>query len=90
MKPAEKRALDLLADWPWISQRDLAGLLGLSETRASRTVNPLMGLGLVCRHHAAGGRLALTDRGLAFLCRRDRASVAVARRRWSTIAPGRG
>ena len=83
LKPSEKRALDLLADWPWISQRDLAALLGLSETRASRTVSPLVGLGLVCRHHAAGGRLALTDRGLAFLCRRDRASVAVARRRWS-------
>ncbi len=86
LKPAEKRALDLLADWPWISQRDLAGLLGLSETRASRTVNPLLGLGLATRHHTAGSRLALTDRGLAFLARRDRASVAVARGRWS-ISP---
>ena len=37
LKPAEKRALDLLADWPWILQRDMAGLMGLSETRASRT-----------------------------------------------------
>ena len=83
LKPSEKRALDLLADWPWISQRDLAGLLGVSETRASRTVNPLAGLGLVARHPAAGGRLAVTDQGLAFLARRDRASVGVARKRWS-------
>ena len=28
LKPAEKRALDLLADWPWISQDYLRGLLG--------------------------------------------------------------
>ena len=86
LKPLQKRALDLLADWPWISQRDLEDLLGLSEDRASRTVNPLVGFGLVTRTHHAAGRLALTDRGLAFLCRRDRASVGVARRRWS-VAP---
>ena len=86
LKPAEKRALDLLADWPWILQRDLAGLLGVSETRVSRLMNPLEGFGLVTRIPAAGGRLALTDRGLAFLSRRDRASVGVARKRWS-VAP---
>jgi len=83
LKPAEKRALDLLAGWPWISQRDLSGLLGVSETRVSRTVAPLAGLGLVTRSPTAGGRLALTDRGLALLARRDRASVGVARKRWS-------
>ena len=83
LKPAEKRALDLLADWPWMLQKDLAGLLGVSETRISRLVNPLQGFGLAARIPAAGGRLALTDRGLAFLARRDRASVGVARRRWS-------
>ena len=83
LKPAEKRALDLLADWPWILQKDLAGLLGVSETRISRLMNPLEGFGLAARTPAAGGRLALTDRGLAFLARRDRASVGVARRRWS-------
>ncbi len=83
LKPAEKRALDLLAGWPWLLQRDMAGLLGVSETRISRLVNPLAGFGLVARIPAAGGRLALTDRGLALLARRDRASVGVARRRWS-------
>ena len=85
LKPAEKRALDLLADWPWILQRDMADLLGVSETRISRLVNPLQGFGLATRP-AAGGRLALTGRGLALLARRDRASVGVARRRWS-VAP---
>ena len=86
LKPAEKRALDLLAGWPWISQRDLAALLGVSENRPSRILNPLLGLGLAVRCPDAGGRLALTDRGLAFLARRDRASVGVARQRWS-VAP---
>ena len=83
LKPSEKRALDLLADWPWITQGDLAGLLNVSETRASRIANPLEGLGLLTRVTEAGGRMALTDRGLAMLARRDRASVGVARRRWS-------
>ena len=82
LKPAEKRVLDLLADWPWLLQRDMAGLLAVSETRVSRLVTPLEGFGLATRS-AAGGRLALTDRGLGFLARRDRASVGVARRRWS-------
>ena len=86
LKPAEKRVLDLLADWPWILQRDMAGVLGVSETRASRLTTPLEGLRLVTRVPEAGGRLALTDRGLAALARRDRASVGVARRRWS-VAP---
>ena len=83
LKPAEKRALDLLADWPWLLQKDMAGLLGLSETRVSRLVNSLEGFGLAARYPAAGGRVALADPGLAFLARRDRASVDVARRRWS-------
>ena len=83
LKPAEKRALDLLADWPWLLQRDMADLLGVSETRISRLMNPLEGFGLATRIPAAGGRLALTGRGLALLARRDRASVGVARQRWS-------
>ena len=83
LKPAEKRALDLLAGWPWLLQKDMTGLLGVSETRISRTVNPLEGLGLIIRSARAWGRLALTDKGLALLARRDRASVGVARKRWS-------
>ncbi len=83
LKPGEKRALDLLADWPGILQRDLAGLLGVSETRVSRLITSLDMLGLAARVVAAQGRLALTDEGLALLARRDRVSVGVARRRWS-------
>ena len=83
LKPAEKRALDLISDWPWISLKELAGLMGVSPQRASQLVNPLEGFGLAARPRDAGGCLALTDRGLALLARRDRTSVGVARRRWS-------
>ena len=83
LKSAEKRALDAIADWPWIALGDLAGLLGVSPQRASQLVNPLEGLELATRHRDAAGRLAVTDRGLALLSRRDRTSVALARKRWS-------
>ena len=83
LKPAEKRALDLVSDWPWITLTDLAGLLGVSVPRASQLVNPLEGFRLVTRPRHAGRRLALTDRGLTLLARRDRTSVGVAKRRWS-------
>ena len=83
LKAAEKRALDLAFDWPWVSMKELAGLLGVSQPRASQLVNPLEGFGLMARPRDAGGRLALTDRGLALLARRDRTSFGVAKKRWS-------
>ena len=86
LKAAEKRALDLVSDWPWVSLKELAGLLGVSASRASQVVNPLVGFGLVARPQGAGGRLALTDRGLALLAHRDRTSLGVAKKRWSIAA----
>ena len=86
LKAAEKRALDLVSDWPWLAVKELAGMLGVSQPRASQLVNPLEGFGLVARPRVAGGRLALTDRGLALLARRDRTSLGVAKKRWS-VAP---
>ena len=83
LKPGEKRALDLLADWPWITVRDLSGLLGVSDRRAAQHVASLEALGLVTRVVAAGRRLAPTDRALALLARRDRAAVGALKRRWS-------
>ena len=86
VRPAEKRALDLISDWPWISLQELAGLMGVAPQRASQLVNPLEGFGLAARLQEAGRRLALTDRGLSLLARRDRTSVGVAKKRWS-VAP---
>jgi len=84
LKSAEKRALDLLSDWPWIALKDLASLLAVSDSRASRIVSHLEDFGLV--GNATTGRLsrlALTDRGLGVLAHRDRASLPIARSRWS-------
>ncbi len=86
LKAAEKRALDLVSDWPWLAVTELAGMLGVSQPRASQLINPLEGFGLVARPREAGGRMALTDRGLALLARRDRTSLAVAKKRWSIAA----
>ena len=83
IKPTEKRVLDLVSDWPWVTSEDVAGILGVSGTRVSQLLNPLEEHDLVTRVQAAGRRLALTDLGLAMLARRDRASVGVARKRWS-------
>ena len=87
LSPAEKGALDLLSDWPWASRLELAGIMGVSARRASQLLARLGEFGLV--GHAGGlriQRLAVTDRGLALLARRDRTSMVAARRRWS-IAP---
>ena len=85
--PSVAVSLDLLSDWPWASRRDLAGLMAVSTRRVSQLVARLEEFGLVSHSDGRGSpRLALADRGLALLARRDRASVGTARRRWS-VAP---
>ena len=86
LKPAGKLALDLVSDWPWIAPHHLRMLMGVSQGRLSQVLLPLADAGLVERVSRQGQRLALTDRGLALLARRDRASVGVARKRWSVAA----
>ena len=82
--PSEKRTLDLIADWPWLAPDDLAGLMGVGRRRVSQLTRSLEELELVCAPRLEGRRrLALTDRALLMLARRDRASAADARRRWS-------
>ena len=90
LKPAEKRALDLLSDWPWLTLDDLAGLLSVTYQRASQLTSALEGFGLVVRIPAAPRRLALTNLGLAVLARRDRSSVGGARKRWSAAPTDAG
>ena len=90
LKPAEKRALDLISDWPWLALRDLAGLLGVSRPRVSQLVAALEGFGVLVRATASGRRLALTNLGLAMLARRDRAAVGQARKRWSATPADSG
>ena len=87
LKPVEKRALDLLSDWPWLTHAHLGALMGLKRSRLSEVLIRLDGLRLIADARIEGRRrLAVTDRGLAALARRDRASVGAAKRRWS-VAP---
>ncbi len=79
---AQKRCLGLVADWPWIAPADLGALLGVSDRRVSQLLQPLRQASLVA---SVGGRLVLSDRGLALLARRDRAAANLARRRWSAL-----
>ena len=80
LSPGEKRALDLLSDWPWIAPAYLGGLLGVSAGRVSQLAGALENTGLAAR---VCGRLVASDRGLDLLARRDRAAASLARRRWS-------
>ena len=83
LKPADKRLLDRLSEWPWVTADDLGGLLELSPSAVSKLTSRLGRLGLVSRVHLSGRR------GLALLARRDRASVSRAIRRWS-VEPAEG
>ena len=84
LKPAQKRALDLVGDWPWIRADHLAPLLGVARRRASKLTAELERLDLIASPRIEGKRrFVLSDRGLALRARRDRASVGAARKRWS-------
>ena len=84
LKETDKRALDLLSDWPWITPAHLGELLGVRRSRQSEVLRRLLDMDLGVDLQVQGGhRLALSDRGLALLARRDRSSVGAARKRWS-------
>ena len=86
LKPVEKRAVDLLADWPWLSPQHLGTMLGVKRSRLSQVTRRLDELGLLIDTNVDGERrLALCDRGLVMLARRDRTSVGDARKRWSAL-----
>ena len=86
LKPVEKRAVDLLSDWPWLAPAHLGALLAVKRSRLSQVTQALDSLGLLM-HVTVGGerRLAITDRGLAMLARRDRTSTGDAKKRWSAM-----
>ena len=78
---AEKQVLDLLASWPFCTKTQLAGLMGgVTRRRVNQVLRSLNKHSLVGKE---GQRYALTDDGLRFLARRDRASVSMILRRWS-------
>ncbi len=90
LKASHKGVLDRLADCPWITASDLRELTGLSPSSLSQVTTFLESLGLTAKFRLADRpRLALTCRGLAYLARRDRTSVAEAVQRWG-VEPADG
>ena len=77
----EKQALDLLAAWPLCDTGQLAGLMGgVTRRRANQVLRSLAEHGLV---RADAELHVLTDEGLTYLARRDRAAVGQVLHRWS-------
>ena len=69
LKPAEKRTLDLLSDWPWISQGNLSGLLGVTSTGVRLVSSPFLeNFGLVTRVVTSGRRLGPVRRRADVAC----------------------
>ena len=64
LKPAEKRVLDLLHDWPGIALSTCAGSWGSRVLASTRSWPPCPRLDWVRRVAIEGNRLALSDRGL--------------------------
>ena len=78
---AEKDTLDLLAAWPLSTREQLAGLMsGVTLRRVNQVIRSLCEHGLV-REDAS--LFMLTDEGLTYLARRDRAAVGLTIDRWS-------
>ncbi len=78
---ADKEALDLLAAWPLCTREQLAGLMGgVALRRVNQVLRSLSQHGLV---RADSPLHMLTDEGLTYLARRDRAAVGLTLDRWS-------
>ena len=81
MTRAEKDALDLLAAWPLCTRERLAGLMGgVTLRRVNQVLRSLRQHDLVREDESL---LMLTDEGLTYLARRDRAAVGLTLDRWS-------
>ena len=84
LKPSEKNAVDLVFDWPWIAPNHLGALMGIRRSRTSQLLDRLCSLGIVELFRIAGGpAIAVTDRGIALIGRRDRVSVGALKKRLS-------
>ena len=78
---AEKDVLDLLAAWPLCTREQLAGLMGgVTLRRVNQVLRSLTQHGLVRTDEPLH---MLTDEGLTYLARRDRAAVGLTLDRWS-------
>ena len=86
LTPSEKRALDLITDHPMIPREHLARWLGVSDGRVSQMTRSLTQTwGLVEQHGKRSDvRYTLSDRGIRYITRRDRAQLSTTMAAWST------
>ena len=86
VSPSEKRVLDLITDHPMIPREHLARWLGVSDGRVSQMTRSLTQTwGLVEQHGKRSGvRYTLSERGIGYVTRRDRAQLSTTLAAWST------
>ncbi|MCY3690762.1 MAG: replication-relaxation family protein [Chloroflexota bacterium] len=86
ISPAEKRVLDLITDHPMIPREHLARWLGVSDGRISQMTRSLtQAWGLVEQHGKRSDvRYTLSERGIGYITRRDRAQLSTTMAAWST------
>ncbi len=86
VSPAGKRVLDLVTDHPMIPREHLARWLGVSDGRVSQMTRSLTQTwGLVEQHgKRADVRYTLSERGIGYVTRRDRAQLSTTMAAWST------
>ena len=86
LTPSEKRALDLITAHPMIPREHLARWLGVSDGRLSQIARSLTQTwGLVEQHGKRDDvRYAMSDWGIRYITRRDRAQLSTTIAAWST------
>ena len=83
MSRSDKDALDILAAWPLCTREQLAGLMGgVTLRRVNQVLRSLTQQGLVRSDEPLH---VLTDEGLTYLARRDRAAVGLTLSHWSAV-----
>ena len=86
ISPSEKRALDLITDHPMIPREHLARWLGVSDGRVSQMTRNLQDTWEMIEQHGkrSGVRYTLSERGIRYVTRRDRAQLSTTMAAWST------
>ena len=86
LTPSEKRALDLITDHPMIPREHLARWLGVSDGRVSQVTHSLVNDWALVeqRGKRSDVRYTLSERGIGYITRRDRAQLSTTMAAWST------
>ena len=86
INPSEKRALDLITDHPMIPRDHPTRWLGISGGRISQMTRSLTQTwGLIEQHGKRSDvRYTLSEQGIRYITRRDRAQLATTMASWST------